>query len=183
MGIMDKIKGIVNPEDGDEGHDDVYVFGDENEAANNNGAPVSGYNGGTNYDNMNAAATDSGYTVPQRQGGQQDNYGGVALNGAALELKLIKPKQWEHVNQIADNLINKRTVVLNLEDTNKETARRMIDFLLGVVYTIEGDIKMVAANTWVITPSNVDLSQDSQLGRPAQPQNPPQQQASNPFNY
>ena len=38
----------------------------------------------------------------------------------------------------------------------------MIDFLLGVVYTIEGDIKKVANNTWVITPNNVDLSQDSQ---------------------
>ena len=38
----------------------------------------------------------------------------------------------------------------------------MIDFLLGVVYTIEGDIKKVANNTWVITPNNVDLSQDNQ---------------------
>ena len=68
----------------------------------------------------------------------------------------------DSVNQIADHLISKRTVVLNLEETNKEEARRMIDFLLGVVYTIEGDIKKVANNTWVITPNNVDLSQDSQ---------------------
>ena len=41
----------------------------------------------------------------------------------------------------------------------------MIDFLLGVVYTIEGDIKKVAANTWVITPSNVDMSLDQQQNR------------------
>ena len=61
--------------------------------------------------------------------------------------------------------------MLNLEDTNKEDARRMIDFLLGVVYTIEGDIKKVANNTWVITPNNVDLSQDNQQQTPAGTQN------------
>jgi len=65
-------------------------------------------------------------------------------------------------DQIADHLLNKRTVVLNLENTNKETARRLIDFLSGVAYSIDGALKKIATNAYVITPSNVDVG-DAQL--------------------
>ena len=50
------------------------------------------------------------------------------------------------------------TVVLNLEGTGKETVRRIIDFLSGIAYAIEGQIKRVANSTYVITPKNVDVS-------------------------
>lgn len=82
--------------------------------------------------------------------------------GSALELKVVRPERFESVTQIADHLINGRTVVLNLEATNKETARRMIDFLSGVAYSIEGNLKKVANNTFVITPGNVSVSADQQ---------------------
>ena len=87
---------------------------------------------------------------------------GSASNGTALELKVIRPERFETVTQIADHLINNRTVVLNLEATNKETARRMIDFLSGVAYSIEGNLKKVANNTFVITPGNVAVSGEQQ---------------------
>ncbi len=87
---------------------------------------------------------------------------GSASNGNALELKVIRPERFESVTQIADHLINQRTVVLNLEATNKETARRMIDFLSGVAYSIEGNLKKVANNTFVITPGNVAVSSEQQ---------------------
>ena len=48
--------------------------------------------------------------------------------------------------------------MLNLEATNKDTARRLIDFLSGVAYSIQGQLKRVANNTFVITPNNVDVS-------------------------
>ena len=156
MGFIDKFKDIVNPKDIDEGYeDDEYVFDD--------GGNNTEY---TNYDTDYRSQTS--YTQRQQPHSNTAYMGGVGspagveLNGTALELKVVKPKHWDSVNQIADHLISKRTVVLNLEETNKEEARRMIDFLLGVVYTIEGDIKKVANNTWVITLNNVDLSQDSQ---------------------
>ncbi|MBQ8748021.1 MAG: cell division protein SepF [Clostridia bacterium] len=82
---------------------------------------------------------------------------GISLSGTALELKVVKPQHFESVPQIADHLLNKRTVVLNLEDTNKETARRLIDFLSGVAYSIDGSLKKIASNAYVITPSNVDV--------------------------
>ena len=91
--------------------------------------------------------------------------GGISLSGAAIEMKVLKPKTFESVPQIADHLLNKRTVVLNLESTSKETARRLIDFLSGVAYSIDGSIKKIASNAYVITPSNVDVG-DAQLRVP-----------------
>ena len=55
---------------------------------------------------------------------------------------------------------DKRTVVLNLESTNKDVARRLTDFLSGVTYGVEGKIKKVAANTYIITPYHVDFEGD-----------------------
>jgi len=95
--------------------------------------------------------------------------GGISLSGAgtALEMKVVKPQQFDSVSQIADHLLNKRTVVLNLENTSKETARRLIDFLSGVAYSIDGSIKKIATNAYVITPNNVDVG-DAQLKAPRQ---------------
>ncbi len=80
---------------------------------------------------------------------------------SSFELKVVKPENFASVGQIADHLINRRTVVLNLESTSKETSRRIIDFLNGVAYTLDGQIKAVANNTYVITPSHVDISGES----------------------
>lgn len=85
---------------------------------------------------------------------------GVSINAVAIELKVVKPERYDNVTQIADHLLNHRTVVLNLEATNRETARRILDFLSGVAYSIDGQLKRVANNTFVITPCNVDVSGD-----------------------
>ena len=82
----------------------------------------------------------------------------VKIDGAALELKVVKPEKYEDVPQIADHLLNRRTVVLNLEASNKEMSRRIIDFLSGVAYAIDGKLSNVAVNTYLITPSHVSVS-------------------------
>ena len=61
---------------------------------------------------------------------------------------------------LKDHLREKRTVVMNLESTNKDVARRLIDFLSGVAYAGDGKIKKVAANTYIITPYSVDIMGD-----------------------
>ncbi len=50
--------------------------------------------------------------------------------------------------------------MLNLESTNKDTARRLVDFLSGVAYANNGQIKRVANSTFIITPYNVDIMGD-----------------------
>ena len=77
-----------------------------------------------------------------------------------LKVVLVKPERFENASEIADHLKDKRTVVLNLESTNKDIARRLIDFLSGVAYAGDGKIKKVSANTYIITPYSVDLMGD-----------------------
>ena len=77
-----------------------------------------------------------------------------------LKVVLVKPERFENASEIADHLKDKRTVVLNLESTNKDISRRLIDFLSGVAYAGEGKIKKVAANTYIITPYHVDIEGD-----------------------
>lgn len=90
---------------------------------------------------------------------------GVSMSGLSLEMKVIKPDKFEAVTQIGDHLLARRTVVLNLEETNKETIRRIIDFLSGVAFAIDGSIKRVANSTYVITPKNVEVSGDQPQSR------------------
>lgn len=77
-----------------------------------------------------------------------------------LSVVLVKPERFENAAEIADHLREKRTVVLNLEQTNKDVARRLVDFLSGVTYAQDGKIKKVANSTFIITPYNVDLLGD-----------------------
>ncbi len=77
-----------------------------------------------------------------------------------LQVVLVKPERFENASEIADHLRDKRTVVLNLESTDKNIARRLIDFLSGVAYANEGTIKKVALNTYIITPYNVEILGD-----------------------
>lgn len=78
----------------------------------------------------------------------------------AVQVVLSKPDRFEQAAEIADHLREKRTVVMNLETTNKDVARRLVDFLSGVAYANDGKIKKVAINTYIITPYNVDIMGD-----------------------
>ncbi len=94
---------------------------------------------------------------------------GSISSGASLEMKVVKPERFDEVQMIGEHLLARRTVVLNLEDTNKETTKRIIDFLGGVVFAIQGKVRKVANATYVVTPKNVEVSSDS-AEKPAEEQ-------------
>ena len=77
-----------------------------------------------------------------------------------LKVVLVAPKQFELAAEIADHLRDRRAVLMNLEQTDKNIARRLIDFLSGVAYAQDGKIRRVASATYIITPFNVDLMGD-----------------------
>ena len=77
-----------------------------------------------------------------------------------LQVVLVKPERFDDASSIADQLNAKHTVVLNLESASKEVSRRLIDFLSGVAYANNGQIKRVATSTFIITPYNVDIMGD-----------------------
>ena len=79
---------------------------------------------------------------------------------AQLQVVLVKPERFDDASSVADHLLSKRTVVLNLESTNKDVSRRLIDFLSGVAYANNGQIKRVANSTFIITPYDVNIMGD-----------------------
>lgn len=83
---------------------------------------------------------------------------------AQLQVVLVKPEVFTDAKQIADHLIAKKTVVLNLETASADNKRRIIDFLAGVAYANGGSLKPVANLTYIITPCNVGFVGEDLVG-------------------
>ena len=149
MGLMDRIKKVTGTNDAyDEAYDDDYYGG------------FDGYNDGEDDSDMQMAGgmnPPMGGMAAPMQNSAPAMGGGISLSGNNIKMQVVRPQSFDSVSQIADHLLNKCTVVLNLENTNKETSRRLIDFLSGVAYSIDGSIKRIANQAYVITPSNVDV--------------------------
>lgn len=104
-------------------------------------------------------------STPRRQPVEGSSNKVVNIHATAqLQVVLSKPETFgDETRAVADELIQMHTVVLNLENTNKDVSRRIIDFLSGVAYANGGKIKRVATSTYIITPYNVDLTGDDVL--------------------
>jgi len=148
MGLMDRIKKVTGTNDNyDDTYEDDYYDG---------------------FDNYEEGAEEADYGAPAAQapmngvmGGMNSAPmgGGISLSGANIKMQVVRPRTYDSdtTTQIANHLLNKCTVVLNLENTNRETSRRLIDFLTGVAYSIGGNLKQVGTNNYIVTPSNVDV--------------------------
>ena len=142
MGIMDEIKRLARPYEDEE--DDYEEF--EEAAAP---APKA----------AERRPRESGSYFPASDDRRNNKVVNIHTT-TQLQVVLVKPDRFENAAEIADHLREKRTVVLNLESTNKEIARRLLDFLSGVAYANEGKIKKVALSTYIITPYNVEILGD-----------------------
>ena len=112
---------------------------------------------------QNAGRNDDDISVPVTDFRRSSNKV-VNINATTqLAVVLVKPEKFENAAEIADHLREKRTVVLNLEQTNKDTARRILDFMSGAAYSQQGKIKKIAVNTFLITPYYVDLMGEDDL--------------------
>ena len=75
-----------------------------------------------------------------------------------LAEKVEEYRATEDANAIAEHLAQKRTVILNMENTDSETSRRLLDFATGVVFSCDGKLRRVASKTYIVAPGLVDLS-------------------------
>ena len=87
----------------------------------------------------------------------------VNFNLSQMQVILVKPDRFDDVTAIADHLNDKKTVVLNLESCEREISRRIIDFLSGAAYANHGNIRKVAVSTFIIVPTEVDISGETML--------------------
>ena len=153
MGIFDEFKRLAHPYE-DEDEDDYDDF-------DISPRPVERRERAERADR---APRDSGYSsynsAPVPEDDRRSNKVVNIRAATQLQVVLVKPERFEDASSIADHLREKRTVVLNLESTNGEIARRLLDFLAGVSYAQEGKIKKVAISTYIITPYNVDILGD-----------------------
>ena len=144
MGLFDKAKRVLGVNDDDQEDMNGYYEDDDIEFVNNR--QQSAYN---DQEDVNEEQ------VPPRRNKV------VNINATTqLQVVLVKPERFDDASAVADHLNAKRTVVLNLESTNKEVSRRLVDFLSGVAYANNGQIKRVANSTFIITPYNVDIMGD-----------------------
>ena len=161
MGIYDEFKRLAHPyeDEDDDGYDDFDISPRPVERRErerpergdrDRGGRESGYGGGYG----------GGYSAPAPEEDRRSNKVVNIRAATQLQVVLVKPERFEDASSIADHLREKRTVVLNLESTNGEIARRLLDFLAGVSYANEGKIKKVAISTYIITPYNVDILGD-----------------------
>lgn len=141
MGVFDKIKNVFGVDD--DYDDDYEYYEDEDEVvAENTVKPDFSQNAQVKKEksiSMPVANTQTSASSP-------------------LQVVLVKPEKFDDASSIADSLNAKKTVVLNLEATSKEVSRRLVDFLSGVAYANNGQLKKIANSTFIITPYNVDVS-------------------------
>lgn len=145
MSLIDRIKKWTDADDYDDEEFEEYV---PHSSMPEQRATTSVSGNTTTYDQPAATPYTRGNRV-------------VNINATAqLQVVLVKPDKFEDATEIADHLKEKRTVVINLEQTNKEIARRLLDFLSGVAYAFQGKFQKIANSTFLITPYNVGIMGD-----------------------
>ena len=147
MGLMDELKKLTHPYS-DRDEDEFDDFDDDLMEEEPAPAPAP----------ASRRSSYSRSSEPVRTNGT----GRVVNINATTQMQvvLVKPDRFDQVSDIADHLRDKRAVVLNLESTNKDVARRLVDFLSGCAYALDGKIKKIAISTYLITPYNVDVVGD-----------------------
>ena len=153
MGFMDELKKLAKPYAEDEDDFDDFDDGvDEAPAASK--ASKASAAPAYNFDDLGIGG-NSGTSSSDRRNKVVNIH-----TTAQLQVVLVKPDRFDNVSEIAEHLRDKHAVVLNLEQTNKDVARRLVDFLSGCAYALDGKIKKVAISTYIITPYNVDIVGD-----------------------
>lgn len=161
MGFMDEIKKLTHPysdadEDDYDDYDDDPVDEQPAPAPRETRRDRSSYSSSSYSSSNSYAPRNTTADAPRSGAGKVVN-----LNSSTqLQVILVKPDRFDMVSEIADHLRDKQALVLNLESTNKDVARRLVDFLSGCAYALDGKIKKVAISTYLITPYNVDVVGD-----------------------
>lgn len=159
MSFLDTLKNLTRPydEDEDEYMDDAELV-DEPPREKSRPNPFSGFTAESRSAAAEPAPSAASQIRPLRP--REGKVVNLAASGGQMQLVLVKPERFETAAEIADHLRDKHPVLINLETTPKDVVRRLVDFLSGVAYATDGKVKKIAANTYVITPANVDLVGD-----------------------
>ena len=96
-------------------------------------------------------------------GGRKNNNKVVAMpqsNANAIKMVISQPTTFEQSDEICSFLKEKKSVIVNLEYVNKDVARRIVDFISGGVYALDGYIQKVSNSIFLVAPSNYEITNE-----------------------
>ena len=147
MGLIDKVKNILTIPEEDEYENEIEEVAEKNEPKKK-----------VQTESYSAKRPEP---TPRVVGGAKNKT--VSFNPAQMQVVLVKPERYEDVTSIADHMLERKTVVLNLEMVDRDLSRRIVDFLSGATYALRGNIRKVSKGTFLIVPFGVDMMGDVML--------------------
>ncbi|MCR4798689.1 MAG: cell division protein SepF [Lachnospiraceae bacterium] len=153
MGVFDRMLDAMKLGDGDDYDDYEDDIDEEEEVEEKKPILRRSSSANENKDNDRKVGTISRFTT--MKGGKKGNVGG-------MEVCVIKPSSFDDAREISETLLANHTVILNMEGIDLALAQRIIDFISGSCYAIDGNLQKVSNYIFIVTPSDVDISGDLQ---------------------
>ena len=107
-----------------------------------------------------APATTTSVAAPASTGFSGQILGGRNASVNKQEVVLFRPGSFNDTSKAADDLRSRKAVIVNMENVDKAMARRVVDFLSGCVYALDGDVKKIAQSAYLFCPHNMDIVGD-----------------------
>ena len=171
--IWEKVKDITSPYAADDDYDDDYDDLDDGfeeepaprfssrDSRRERRAPAmseeSAFSPEESSDALSASSFSSASSIST---GFNGHVVGSGLSSSKQQLVLVRPETFNDAPAIANNLREKKAIVLNLDNVDKALARRVVDFLSGCTYAVDGSVKKVAHATYLFCPSNMEITGD-----------------------
>ena len=172
MSIWDKVKNFAQPyaDDDYDDYDDEYLD-DYDEPAEpvhraprraSAPAPVAPVATSDDDDDDYAFSSVPAPSAPAAPVAERNEFGGRVLNmnSNKQEVVLFRPSSFNDTSKAADDLRNRKAVIVNMENVDKAMARRVVDFLSGCVYALDGTVKKIAQSAYLFCPHNMDVVGD-----------------------
>ena len=162
MSFWDNVKKFAQPygdDDYDEYEDEEVVEGFEEEAEEEVTTSRRSRRGAASNE---TASYDYGLGTASEQRTASAGFSGQILNVSSgkQEVVLFHPSTFNDTSKAADDLRNKKAVIVNMENVDKAMARRVVDFLSGCAYALDGTVKKIAQSTYLFCPYNMEVTGD-----------------------
>ncbi|MBP1763827.1 MAG: Cell division protein sepF [Firmicutes bacterium] len=93
-----------------------------------------------------------------QKGKKNVNLVNLPTNPKQMKVMVVEPFSFDDAQQVSDHLKNRKPVVVNFENTDKDVAKRMIDFISGTTYALGGSIQKIGTHIFMCAPNNVDVA-------------------------
>ena len=154
MSFWDNVKKFAQPYADDEYDDydeELEEMEEETQAAPRSGRRVSPFA---------SSNSDSGFGASSNSSSSAFSAQVLNMGSGKQEVVLFHAKTFDDAAKAADELRRKKAVILNMENVDKALTRRVVDFLSGSVYALDGSVKKIAQSTYLFCPHNMDVVGD-----------------------